>query len=654
MSISTPPTPQTYQNPVYAHDFPDPFILKYGNEYWAYGTGIAHDGRCFGVLHSRDLVTWERLAGAMEPLPGAFPCYWAPEVTYANGVFYLYYSVGDEAMMTIRVATALDPAGPFTDSGNVLTHEPFAIDPHVFQDVDGTRYLFYATDFLEHTHIGTGTVRDRLLDPFTLEGKPRPVTRAKYDWQVYDPQRTEKGGARWHTLEGSFVLRRKGRYYQMFSGGNWQNPTYGVSYATTDDLNTPDEWVQLSDGESVLPILRTHREGGVIGPGHNSVVLAPDNRHYYCVYHRWAADGSGRQMAIDPLEWVGDQMIVLGPSTTPQPTPPAPTLVGFSDSKKWEFRGGEWSVDNEALLQTIATGTAEAHHSVASHFFLLEVWVRAAGDGEAGIQFYDEAGQVAIRVALRPAHQQVTFQVGDFTETFALPANFNAAAFHNIRVEDNGRVVTVSINETAARWQGTLASAVKHFALVTENSAAEFKAFAVTYGWEDLWIERSSLPDLGWQSITPSHKEQWRITDHQLWGDGTQSPAALVKGDLREHYELTINSRFITEQDDGHYAMYPAWTEANSGPALVVAHTNGAFNLQWRDDNGVTSLDLPDNFNPHTYQQFRFVKTATALSVWWETMLLHDTTLPPQPTQIALQVEGTTIVFDMVRVTATN
>ncbi len=227
------PHPPTYLNPVYPRNFPDPFVLKVWGSYWAYCTDFWEGGRVFGILHSHDLIHWREVGGAMEPLPGDATCYWAPEVSYHNGRFYLYYSVGNEEEMQIRVAVAERPEGPFLDSGNRLTRERFAIDAHLFQDEDGTRHLFYATDFLEHTHIGTGTVRDRLLDPFTLEGKPQPVTRAAYEWQVYDPQREAKGGVCWHTVEGPFVLKRKRLYYQMFSGGNWQNISYGVSYATS-------------------------------------------------------------------------------------------------------------------------------------------------------------------------------------------------------------------------------------------------------------------------------------------------------------------------------------------------------------------------------------------------------------------------------------
>jgi arabinan endo-1,5-alpha-L-arabinosidase len=110
MSLSN----KSYQNPVTRIPSADPFVLKHAGEYWAYVTGKWQDGRCFGILHSKDLVNWEVHAGALPPLappPGMeYSCYWAPEVTYENGVFYLYYSVGNEEYMHIRVATSANPA----------------------------------------------------------------------------------------------------------------------------------------------------------------------------------------------------------------------------------------------------------------------------------------------------------------------------------------------------------------------------------------------------------------------------------------------------------------------------------------------------------------------------------------------------------------
>jgi beta-xylosidase len=159
-------TTHTFLNPVYPNSFPDPFVLKFRGEYFAYCTGDAADHNFFGILRSTDLVNWREVGGAMRPLDPSPPYYWAPEVTYDNGRFYLYYSTGNETLMEIRVAVSTRPDGGFIDSGHCLTGEEFAIDPHVFIDDDGARYLFYATD-LSHSHPhryrNCGRPNDRLV-----------------------------------------------------------------------------------------------------------------------------------------------------------------------------------------------------------------------------------------------------------------------------------------------------------------------------------------------------------------------------------------------------------------------------------------------------------------------------------------------------------
>lgn len=600
-----------YTNPVYPHSFPDPFVLKLRGEYWAYCTGPWHDGRCFGVLHSRDLAHWEPLAGAMEPLPGGFPCYWAPEVTYDNGRFYLYYSVGNEETMEIRVAVAAHPAGPFEDSGRRLTREPFAIDAHVFADASGGRYLFYATDFLEHTHIGTGTVVDRMLDPFTLAGEPRPVTRARHDWHVYHPNRPEKGYVRWHTIEGSFVLERKGRYYQMFSGGNWQNPTYGVSFAVSPHPDHPEEWVQAADGERVLPILRTG--GEVIGPGHNSVVRGPDNRQLFCVYHRWTFEGgvpSARVMAIDPLDWAGERMLVLGPSTEPRPLP-LPTFVGFS-------KEGE----------VLDTGSSS---------FLCEVSVRAqeipapgsgvglalSGDGEERLRVL--LGAKAVRVFSNNREEEI-----------ALPSGFNLEAFHLLRLEVDGPRVSLAVDDVAARWRGSLSGLVTALALRTESLAAEFSGFAVTVGWEDLFLGDGEA----WQPAAG-----WRVEGGRLI-----SPAAastLWRGPALDSYELVVNARMEEDGTTG-WVIHPAVEEGGGGPRVVLRRLGEGWGLCI----GEKILRLPSDFDPFVDQQFRFRKNEARTEIAWEGYALGALEVSTGPGSIGLGTAGARVSFEAVRVTA--
>jgi GH43 family beta-xylosidase len=669
-----------YQNPVYSGDFPDPFILKFCGAYWAYSTGIQPDGRAFAVLHSNNLVEWRPAGSAMELLPGDHTCYWAPEVRYHNGRFYLYYSVGNEEHMHLRVAVARQPAGPFIDSGRRLTAEPFAIDPHLFEDDDGQRFLFYATDFLEHSHIGTGTVCDRLLDWFTLAGRPQPVTRARYEWQVYDPQRVEKGGVRWHTVEGPFVLKRKGRYYQMFSGGNWQNLSYGVSYATAERIKSEEEWEQACDGERVLPILRTI-PGKVIGPGHNSVVRGPDNRQLYCVYHRWSPAGHGRLLAVDPLDWAGERLLVYGPTYSEQPAPLLPAVNGFDAGdeslnlgREWTLYGGQWQPAMEwqpaiewrpatgTALQSGSQGPAEARYQVGEIPFLLEVSVRglprdlssgavAAGAG-FGVALTGADGQGLLSFFIQPARGVAAVRHGHGgaagEATLNLDAGFDCFAYHLLRVEVNERRVALRLDETAVLCDCRLDSAVAAVSLVTEDCAAAFAGFALTPGWSELFTGQqcSGQAPAGWQN---EGAPGWQVQEQALIYSNEVGEGRLVKAPLFDAYEWVVNARL--DGRSGTYGFWPALTAGGRGPLFTLSQVAGEWVLGWRNGNAAGHFPLSSAFDPAQFQQFRGRKQNGTLTIQWESQPLGQLPAPGKATQFALYAKGPRVEFDYIRLT---
>jgi hypothetical protein len=560
--------------------------------------------------------------------------------------------------------------GPFVDSGRALTGEEFAIDPHVFIDDDGRRYLFYATDFLEHTHIGTGTVCDRMLDAFTLAGKPHPVTRARYDWQVYDPKRMEKGGVRWHTVEGPFVLKRKSLYYQMFSGGNWQNNSYGVSYALSNKVLSAAEWQQFADGEKILPILRTVPQQ-VIGPGHNSAVRGTDNVEMFCVYHRWADDRSDRVLAIDRLDWAGERMLVLGPSTTPQAAPNLPTFADFFEPNQktglgdhWQCTGGLWSTHEGAALQESTEVSAEARCLSRCDSFIAEVSMRllnyADGKGEFGIRLFDgEATSLSIKFSPQSNEVIVTRQQAEGTlqnhtaAHFSLPQDFLMTAFHLLRVEVNGLQVGFSLDENLIEWQGRVSRQPHSIALCTENAAAAFCGFALTQGWQDLFAAPYMSPEmLGWWA--PSRKEDWRIQEQQLCYIGAEGLASSIqKRALPENYELVINVRLVKESSaEAAYGFFPALVGGQAEPLLTVVRNGSGWMLQCAGLNPAARFPLAVDFDPLHYQQFRFRKQGGTLTIQNENWLLGEIKVPELATQIGLYASGNQVAFDMVRVTA--
>jgi beta-xylosidase len=263
-------------------------VLKHNGQYYAYGTGPPGD-LTIPVLHSRDLVSWQPLGDALI-FNDAFDALWAPEVAYNNGTFYTYYSAGGEEGEghQLRVARAAHPSGPFEDSRVVLMpDDPFTIDAHPFRDDDGQWYLYFGRDFLDpegDERVGTGIVVDPLVGMTRLAGERATVVRPHAQWQLYERLREWYGRAwDWYTAEGPFVRKHDGRYYCFYSGGAWKEPNYGVSYAVAQHPTGPFVSTPGADGPKLL---RT-QPGQVIGPGHASVIHAPDNIHEYIVYHAW-------------------------------------------------------------------------------------------------------------------------------------------------------------------------------------------------------------------------------------------------------------------------------------------------------------------------------------------------------------------------------
>jgi arabinan endo-1,5-alpha-L-arabinosidase len=130
----------SYTNPVSrgAFDaFPDPSIIKGKDGYWyAYGT-TDPVRQSFGdnsfhylpMARSKDMVHWEYVGDVFTDSNRATwhasqdTYYWAPDIRYLDGKYYLYYSIAHfgatsaDSLFTIGLATAPISTGPWTDSG---------------------------------------------------------------------------------------------------------------------------------------------------------------------------------------------------------------------------------------------------------------------------------------------------------------------------------------------------------------------------------------------------------------------------------------------------------------------------------------------------------------------------------------------------------
>ena len=632
-----PITAGSYQNPVFPEPFPDPFVLKFCGEYFAYCTGFAKDGLAVGVAHSPDLVDWKYIGGALQPIDSQPPYYWAPEVVYHNGRFYMYYSCGNETLMEIRVAVSDRPDRGFVDAGRRLTFEEFAIDAHVFTDDDGQRYMFYATDFLTHSHIGTGTVVDRMLSMFELEGNPRPVSRAAYDWQVYDPQRAEKGGVRWHTVEGPTVFKYKRKYFEMFSGGNWQNSSYGVGYAAADTLDREEEWHQSIDGSSVLPVLRTI-PGKVIGPGHNSAAVGPNGRELYCVYHCWR--GNDRVMAIDRMGFAGDRLFVNGATFTPQiaPLPPAFT----ADSPEWDF-AGDWRRAPGGFSNF--SGNAKASIATRSTCFLGELSFRLtqqpATDSE--ILFGGTFGEFPVfALSVSPGDGKLNF-VDERSAEIALPETLDFTSFQHLSLDVDGHFVKIRLNGSPLDLAPYMEFPCDRLFIETRNTSVELRGVSVTQGFEDLFEREGYEPKkAGWNVTGPATIEA--MLGELLITTDPGEESVVWRGEPAPSFEFAANIRSTAGGGDFGFAILH---EGDISRRFVIERLQGGLFLG--DTLAGTHLPLPSSYQEESHRQFRFLKTGRRLRVESEECLLCELEVDSQPAVIGILTNGTSVAVEMVR-----
>lgn len=181
----------TYHNPPLYADYPDPDIIRVGDDfYFASTTFVNAPG--LTLLHSRDLVNWD-IAGHVMPRLEGNPKYdlkdggdyrrgvFAPSLRHHNGRFYIAVTpVGHNT----RIYSATDIRGPW--AMHELDREAF--DPGLFIDTDGKAYIF--------TSIGSdGTIRLLSLNA--------DLTAVTDDRKIHY----------FRGAEGSKVIKRDGWYY---------------------------------------------------------------------------------------------------------------------------------------------------------------------------------------------------------------------------------------------------------------------------------------------------------------------------------------------------------------------------------------------------------------------------------------------------------
>lgn len=308
----------------------DPVMIRQNGSYHIYCTG-----RGIASWSSADRIHWKREKPVFEVIPawimGVVPSFtnqfWAPDISFFRGKYYLFYAVSAFGKNTSAIGLAtnptLDPADPafkWTDQGMVIRSHPGtdnwnAIDPNLIEDRDGTPYLAFGSFWSGLKLVKLS--RDRLRVDQQLTNLPSIATRQKSQAEVLpsvDGNPSDAGG---NAIEAPFIYR-KGKYFYLFASIDYccKGPasTYKMIIGRSLTLKGPyldEQGVSMAKGGASIVLAGDKNWYGV---GHNAVCNFDGTD--YLIFHAYdASDGGRSKLRIEKLAWANAWPRVLQDSS---------------------------------------------------------------------------------------------------------------------------------------------------------------------------------------------------------------------------------------------------------------------------------------------------------------------------------------------------
>lgn len=291
----------------------DPVMIREGDTFYLFCTGMG-----ISVFSSKDKTNWKKESPVFEFAPGwaveAIPGFkghiWAPDISFHDGEYYLYYSVSAFGKNTscIGLATnkSLNPADPqfkWIDHGKVIQSVPGrdlwnAIDPNLALDHQQTPWLAFGSFWGGMKLVKLAPDRKRIAEPeewYTISKRER-------DFKTDD--RDPGQGA----VEAPFIFKRDDLFYLFVSFDfccRGAESTYKIMVGRSDKIQGPYRDAngnRLDEGGGTLVLKGNTRYPGV---GHNSVYTIDGED--LMLFHAYDMQNSGKPvLKIAKLKWNGD------------------------------------------------------------------------------------------------------------------------------------------------------------------------------------------------------------------------------------------------------------------------------------------------------------------------------------------------------------
>ena len=297
----------------------DPSIIKSGKTWYVFATGKAPDGGQFAVRCSQDLLNWKLCGHVFASIPDwirqrspATKDLWAPDISYVNHQYRLYYAYSLFGKNTSGIALAtnqtLDPTSPdfqWIDRGLVLESKAGdsynAIDPNFVLDQKGGAWLVFGSFW--------DGIKMRRLDEAGMLSKTDSTLyslarRMKPDNAEPAPPNLP---ANWEAIEAPFIVHHRGYFYLFIS---WDLCCRGLksSYKTmvgrSKSITGPyvDATGKLLTDGGGTPLLIGNKRW--LGPGGESILLGRKDKDLI-VFHAYDAKTGKPSMQLSTIDWDG-------------------------------------------------------------------------------------------------------------------------------------------------------------------------------------------------------------------------------------------------------------------------------------------------------------------------------------------------------------
>lgn len=280
----------------------DPVMIAQNNRYYLYCTG-----KGIAVWSSKDRISWKAEPPvfdtapqwAVDAVPGFKGYIWAPDISFSDGRYYLYYSASTFGKNTSAIGVATNVTLNPTDSGykwvdhgmviqsNSGKNNWNAIDPNLITDKNGTPHLLFGSfwDGIKMIKLHTSRLE--------VEGSTQNIETIA--------SRGDKANA----IEAPYVFK-KGNYYYLFTSIDYccrgKESTYKMIVGRSKEVTGPyldDQGKSMATGGGKLVL---SGNGDWYGVGHNAV--ATFEQKDYLIFHGYSAKQKGApKLLIRQISW---------------------------------------------------------------------------------------------------------------------------------------------------------------------------------------------------------------------------------------------------------------------------------------------------------------------------------------------------------------